>query len=1089
MRILVTGSAGHLGEALMRTLRAAGRDAIGIDVLASPCTDRVGSVADRGFVRQSMAGVGAVLHAATLHKPHVATHRRQDFIDTNVTGTLNLLEEAAAAGVRAFVFTSTTSTFGDALTPPASAPAAWITEEVRPAPKNIYGVTKVAAEDLCQLFQRNQGLPCLVLRTSRFFPEDDDNAATAESYANLNVQFNELLYRRVDIEDVVGAHLLALERAPALGFGRYVISATTPFTADDLAELRSNAPAALRRHYPQFEAVYAQRGWRMFPSLDRVYVNALARRELGWQPRHDFGQWLEAAARGEDPRSELARQVGAKGYHRLSERHPACCALIRGTFIARMWQQDGGTFMTRVSRCTPLALALAALAPAAWAQSVTPPALAASGPSVLPTVNVTAERTTANVKDVPSSVSTISGEKLDVLNSSGEDVRFISGRVPSLNIESSFGRAFPRFYIRGYGNTDFHLNASQPVSLIYDDVVQENPILKGFPLFDLDRVEVLAGPQGTLFGRNTPAGVVKFDSVRPGPLREGYFNASYGRFGTRNLEGAYTLPLGPEWSSRISLQSQHRDDWVNNFSAKRQNDKLEGYDDNAGRLQLLYKPSTSFEALFNLHGRTLDGTARVFRANIIKPGTNEFVDGFNPSTVFTDGKNEQALNTGGGSARLRWKIGDYALNSITGYEHVSAFSRGDIDGGFGASYAPPFGPGFIPFASESSDALKGHRQLSQEFRIESLLAGPFQWQAGLYYFYEKFGIDSLSYDTLFGGPTTTVQAHQKNDAYAIFGSASYALSKAFTVKGGLRYTKDKKSLGTNSADTAIDTSGGLYRKTDDGKLNFDVSALYAVTPDANLYARIATGFRGSSIYPASAFGPLTSAAPETNTSYEVGAKADLLDKRARGSVSLFHYDVKDQQLSAVGGSDNKTLLLSAKKAMGQGVELNFDAYITDRLLVTLNGSYNMTKIKDPGLRVGVCAACTVTDPTVTLASGQKVAIIDGNSLPQAPRYIANITARYGIPVADNAEFFVYTDWSYRSKVNFFLYDSIEFIGKPLTTGGLRLGYQWQSGKYEVAAFARNITNQKRIVGGIDFDNLTGFINEPRTYGVQFKTLF
>ena len=543
--------------------------------------------------------------------------------------------------------------------------------------------------------------------------------------------------------------------------------------------------------------------------------------------------------------------------------------------------------MTRVSKCTPLALALAALAPGAWAQSVTPPSLAASGAGVLPTVTVTAERTTANVKDVPSSVSTLSGEKLDVINSSGEDVRAISGRVPSLNIESSFGRAFPRFYIRGYGNTDFHLNASQPVSLIYDDVVQENPILKGFPIFDLDRVEVLAGPQGTLFGRNTPAGVVKFDSVRPGPLKEGYFNASYGRFGTRNLEGAYTLPLGPEWSSRLSLQSQHRDDWVNNFSAKRQNDKLEGYDDTAGRLQLLYKPSTTFEALFNLHGRTLDGTARVFRANIIKPKTNDFVDGFNPSTVFTDGKNDQQLNTGGGSARLRWKLGDYALNSITGYEHVTAFSRGDIDGGFGASYAPPFGPGFIPFASESSDALKAHRQLSQEFRIESLLAGPFQWQAGLYYFYEKFGIDSLSYDTLFGGPTTTVQAHQKNDAYAIFGSASYAVTKQFTVKGGLRYTKDKKSLGTNSADTAIDTSGGLYRKTDDGKLNYDVSALYAVTPDANLYARIATGFRASSIYPASAFGPLTSAAPETNTSYEIGAKADLLDKRARGSVSLF----------------------------------------------------------------------------------------------------------------------------------------------------------------------------------------------------------
>src|SRR5687768_10465186 len=213
MRALVTGSAGHLGEALMRTLPAGGYQAAGVDIKPSPFTHHVGSIADRAFVAGCMAGVDVVLHAATLHKPHVATHSRQDFVDVNVTGTLNLLEEAAAAGVKAFVFTSTTSVFGDALVPPPGAPAAWITEDVTPVPKNIYGVTKAAAEDFCQLFQRNHGLPCIVLRTSRFFPEPDDDEALRAAYADGNVKANEYLSRRVDLEDVTSAHLLAVERA------------------------------------------------------------------------------------------------------------------------------------------------------------------------------------------------------------------------------------------------------------------------------------------------------------------------------------------------------------------------------------------------------------------------------------------------------------------------------------------------------------------------------------------------------------------------------------------------------------------------------------------------------------------------------------------------------------------------------------------------------------------------------------------------------------------------------------------------------------------------------------------------------------
>jgi UDP-glucose 4-epimerase len=314
-RVLVTGSAGHLGDALTRVLRGHGYEVVGLDVLASPGTDVAGSITERTLVRECLDGVSAVLHAATRHKPHVGSHSKQDFVDTNVTGTLVLLEEAAAAGVGRFVFTSSTSAFGRALTPPPGAPAAWITEDVTPVPRNIYGVTKIAAENLAEIIHHERGLPVIVLRTSRFFPEADDVADVRTAYADGNVKANEYLYRRADLQDVVDAHLRAMVRAPEIGFGRYIISATTPFTQDDLAGLASDAPAVVHRLFPDLAAEYDRRGWRMFPRLDRVYVSARARAELGWEPRYDFRSVLDRLKSGEDPRSALARAVGAKGYH------------------------------------------------------------------------------------------------------------------------------------------------------------------------------------------------------------------------------------------------------------------------------------------------------------------------------------------------------------------------------------------------------------------------------------------------------------------------------------------------------------------------------------------------------------------------------------------------------------------------------------------------------------------------------------------------------------------------------------------------------------------------------------------------------
>jgi iron complex outermembrane receptor protein len=753
--------------------------------------------------------------------------------------------------------------------------------------------------------------------------------------------------------------------------------------------------------------------------------------------------------------------------------------------------------MRVISKLPPphaVALAILALHPSgAWAQQTTQ----------LQTVTITAERREESIKDVPNSVSTLSGEFLDVLNTSGQDLRGLSGRVPSLNIESSYGRAFPRFYIRGYGNTDFRLNASQPVSLVYDDVVQENPILKGFPAFDLAQIEVARGPQGTLFGRNTPAGVVKFESVKPGRKLEGYGSLGIGTLGTTNLEGAATIPLSPTVSTRISVLDQRRSDWVHNDFDAGPTQKLEGYRDSALRAQLLVAPGKDFSALFNLHARDLDGSARLFRANIIEPGSNDLVAGFDRDKVTFDGKNESKLKTVGANARLKWALGGMTLHSITGYESLDTFNRGDIDGGFGASFLPDFGPGVIPFASETADGVPKHRQLTQEFRLESAGNAPLGWQAGVYLFKEDYDVESFSYDSLAGGTQDGYQRiRQTNDASALFGSLTWQVSPALQLRGGLRYSRDKKQLDvldyTNSGFVPCvllakctlaelagqEPDGNLSASPSDSKTNWDLSAVYALNRDVNLFARAATGYRASSIQSAGAFNGKSVAGPENNTSVEAGVKADLFNKRARLSFSAFSYTIKDLQLTAVGGAANANILLNAKKASGQGFELDLTAYLTDHLLATLGVGYNDTKIKDPGLAVAVCAACTVTDPLT--AGGQ--ALINGNPLPQAPKVTTNFVLRYGRELA-GGDFYVLTDWAYRSKVNFFLYESTEFTGKASLEGGLRVGYLWNNGKYEAAIYGRNITDTVRIVGGIDFNNLTGFINEPRTWGVQFKAMF
>lgn len=715
----------------------------------------------------------------------------------------------------------------------------------------------------------------------------------------------------------------------------------------------------------------------------------------------------------------------------------------------------------------------------------------ASDAGLLEEVIVTATKRAENIQDIPISITALSASEIDTLSAGVPDIRFLSGRVANLGIESSFGRVFPRFYIRGYGNTDFDLNASQPVSLVVDEVVQENPILKGFPVFDVERIEVLRGPQGTLFGRNTPAGIVKLDSVKPTDVKDGYFRASYGTYNAARVEGAFGTGFGNGWSTRLSVLYMRQDDYVDNgYTGEK--DQYEGFEEWAARFQLAYDNGGKFRALFNLHGRSLDGTATLFRANIIKQGSNGLNrDNYDRNTVWFDGQNEQDLDQFGGFAKLEWDIGDLTLTSITAYESVEMFSRGDIDGGNGGCFVIGVcGPGFIPFDAESADGMPDHSQLSQEFRLTSNNDGRFNWIAGFFYFDEEFTIDTFNYASLFGGDVNgLVLQEQDTEAYAFFASVNFDVSEKFMLGAGLRYSHDKKDYFAERflsplSFLGVGPIGPIYADPSDSRVTWDVTGTYVANDQVNWYARVATGFRAPSIQGRLLFGDTVSVADsETSISYEGGIKSTVLDGRARINFNIFSYTVDDAQLTAVGGQANFNQVINADKANGKGFELDIQAMLTPDLMVTLSMGYTDTEIKDKDLAVAGCGApCTVLDPEGPVAGSF---LIDGNPLPQAPKKTTSLIVDWHKDLA-GGQVYVSGDWVYRSKMNFVLYEATEYRGQSLSEIGLRIGYRFGAGHHDLSMFSRNLLDRTENIYTIDFNNLTGVVNNPMTLGLEYN---
>ncbi len=727
-----------------------------------------------------------------------------------------------------------------------------------------------------------------------------------------------------------------------------------------------------------------------------------------------------------------------------------------------------------------LAIAAALTSPLALAQDL-----------ALEEVLVTAQKREQTLTEVPAAVSAISGELVREYISGAQDIRALAARVPGLNIETSNGRTQARFYLRGLGNIDFDVNANQPVALIYDDISLENNTTRSFPLFDIERIEVLKGPQGSLFGRNTNAGAITITSVRPSEERNGYFAASYGSRGTFTAEGASNFSLSDTFHMRASIKYQERDEWIDN-TVNGPGDDFGGFDEFAWRLAAQWEPSDSFTGYFNLHGFNQDGSdPNIFYANAIALGTSGVRPGFDPDTVSNDNQvHDMTLDAFGGVMNLQWLFGNgMTFTSITGYDTVENFQSADVDGG-----ETSFDPADIGklgkqvfFGVATGDGLDDLEQFTQEFRLSAQANDQLFWQTGLYYFDEDF--DLLNYDFL--NTPASALVSQQTTSWAIFGQAEYAFTDDWALTVGARWTDDDKDLQVRSAFPGGTVSPGAISVADDF-FNWDVALNWDASEDWTWYARIATGSRGPVTL--GRFGFVSSARTEDTLSTEIGFKSMLAEDRVRWNTSLYSFRNDDQQLTATGGEANTNQLLNAEHVNGWGVETEIDFLVSENLLLSANASYNDTEIDDPNLRDDLCGSaptCTRLDPIAGFRQGAfgpvTEVFIDGNPLPRTPEWIFNLIAEYSYPIT-NGELYFNTDWNYRDESNLFLHESVEFVQDSRWLGGLRTGYRTNSGM-DFAIVGRNITDEIVVEGGINFLNLTAFVNEPAYWGVEFRTHF
>ncbi|MCL9998602.1 MAG: TonB-dependent receptor [Erythrobacter sp.] len=767
---------------------------------------------------------------------------------------------------------------------------------------------------------------------------------------------------------------------------------------------------------------------------------------------------------------------------------------------------------------------------AAHAQTARPGDDEASSPASEPDAEgdiiVTAQRRSERTLDVPVTVSVLGPEALRDYQAGGADTLLsLSGRVPGLYVESTTGRIFPRFYIRGLGNIDFYLGASQPVSIIQDDVIGEHVVLKSNPAYDIAQVEVLKGPQGSLFGRNTTAGIVKFDTAQPSDTWRGQGSVSYGTFNSINADLGIGGPLNSDGSLsfRLSGLLQHRDDWIDNIYTGPSDDGtvpgrnvMGGFTERNARLQILARPSDAVSLRLSGHVRDYDGTASIFYRGSIRVGTDEVPEGFDRGIVAYDEaeNNPQGYNTHGISLKADIDFGFATLTSITAWEHASGFSRGDTDGGAAANFGGVAPNICAAGCGQSRGRLLGLDQWSQEVRLASPDEGRFKWQIGGIYFDSRdrtefaqrsFFLINNSLGTT-PNPNNFIRLRNVNTSWAAFGQASYDVTDALTLTGGLRITNDVRNtrLTENpnftrlnvpaTAPTSSYACGAAFDcRLSDTQPSWDAALLYRISPETSVFARYARGFRGPTIQGRSAVfaSAYSTADSEKSTSYEIGLKSAPFGDRLNFSLAGFYYTVDDIQLNG-NDSNGNGVLFNGDQGEGYGFEAELSARPVRNLQINAGISVLHTEINDPTVFAQVGAAGgvlsqTVLNPTVRVGNNF-FAQIDGNPFPNAPDYNINLSARYDLPIGDQSGLFLAGDFNIQGATNLVLYRSVEYRAEGNYEIGGKIGYAF--GDYEIAVFARNLTNRTNLIGAIDTLNYrAGIYNDPRVIGVMLSGSF
>ena len=709
---------------------------------------------------------------------------------------------------------------------------------------------------------------------------------------------------------------------------------------------------------------------------------------------------------------------------------------------------------------------------------------------ILEEIIVTAQKREENIQEVPIAITNMSGDRLTARFTGGEDILALASAAPGLHVESSNGRTSPRFYMRGLGNADFTQAASQPVSIVFDEVPMEKVAFKSFPLFDMADIEVIRGPQGTLFGRNTTAGIIKVDTRRPTEEAEGYVRGSVGNLGTFNAEGAISGPLVEDTLlARFSLMTQNRSDYVSNgFTGE--NDVMGGHNIFAARLQLLWTPTDNFSALLLHQYQDQDGSSSLFRANVFDQGSNSLNSNYDRDMVWFDGgdNNPAVMKSTGTTLRLDWDLDEHTVTSITSYQNITdRFARSDIDGGFGCLFTcgdGPAGPASTPFSPFNSPFVVNidtgstidADQLTQELRVASNSTGSFNYQFGVFYFEDTFDGNAMAQSAGATEFTSSSTSHITNETFAIFGQGSFDVSDQMTLTAGLRYTDDQKDA------LHVDFSGVVPTvpiSLSDDNLSWDLALSYTTSDDSQVYGRIAAGFRAPTIQDRIQDDvEVTTADSETILSYEVGYKT--MGTNTRFNAAAFYYVIDDMQLVAVGGDSNSTSLLNAHEGIGYGVELELDYAVSSDLVLSAGIGYNKTEVNDDTLSVPGGPLVTVTDPL----DDNDFAIIDGNPFQHAPKWTANFEIDYTHPLTNGNELYFFSDVKFKGETNDFLYENIEFTTDTQFEAGLRFGYRNVDKNYGIGIFGRNITDEDNVTGGIDFANNTGYVNEPRIWGVE-----